>query len=94
MKIEERFNPFNFDVWEETKTSRDPAGQRAGSPALEEDLAACQVHFRGIGVSGWDGTRDGVGLYENKVDLVTIFSPFGDVEQVTIRHRVEGQNNT
>ena len=63
-------------------------------PEPEEDLTGCQVHARGIGVDGWDGTPDGVGQYENLGAMNRIFSPFGEFKQATIRHRIEGDQNT
>ena len=61
---------------------------------LSADLSGCQVHVRGIGADGWDGTPDGVGHYENLGALAKIFSPFGDFEQATVRHRIKGTANT
>ena len=39
------------------------AAKREAGPAAEH-----QIHVRGIGVEGWDGTEDGVGTYENEVN--------------------------
>ena len=58
------------------------------------ETLGCQVHVRGIGADGWDGTPDGVGHYENFGALAKIFSPFGDFEQATVRHCIEGTVNT
>ena len=55
---------------------------------------APQVHVRGVGVDGWDGTEAGVGTYENEAALKEIFAPFGTVKTVTIRHRIQDGANT
>ena len=54
-----------------------------------------QIHVRGIGVDGWDGTEEGVGRYENEESLEEIFGAFGTFIQATIRHRIaDGQNTS
>ena len=52
------------------------------------------LHVRGIGVDGWDGTPDGTGDYESEAALKTLFQPFGDCQQATIRHRISDGANT
>ena len=53
-----------------------------------------QIHVRGIGVDGWDGTDDGVGTFETEAALDTIFSKFGTVLFSKIRHRIADGANT
>ena len=54
-----------------------------------------QIHVRGIGVDGWDGSDEGVGKYENETALRHIFENFGRVIEVAkIRHRVQDGHNT
>ena len=53
-----------------------------------------QIHVRGIGIGGWDGTEGGVGRYENEAALQEIFGAFGTFVQATIRHRIEDGQNT
>eukprot|EP01045_Picozoa_sp_COSAG04_P025679 COSAG04_NODE_3415_length_2831_cov_8.177892_2_plen_206_part_00 len=53
-----------------------------------------QLHVRGIGVDGWDGTEEGTGSYENEEALEEIFSVFGSFVQATIRHRIADGKNT
>jgi hypothetical protein len=49
-----------------------------------------QIHVRGVGVHGWDGTPEGKGAYESKAALIEIFNHYGKCLQATIRHRIEG----
>lgn len=66
-------------------------------PEPEPELQAspsAMLHVRGIGNDGWDGTPDGKGDYENEAALKTLFQPFGDFRQATIRHRIEDGQNT
>ena len=67
----------------------------AGNAPVEPDPKT-QIHVRGIGVSGWDGTANGVGTFENEAALGAIFSKFGKFLSARIRHRVdmEGGQNT
>jgi hypothetical protein len=54
-----------------------------------------QIHVRGIGVDGWNGSEAGLGKYENATALRQIFEPFGRVIEVSkIRHRVADGANT
>ena len=56
-----------------------------------------QLHVRHIGADGWDGTVDGRGTYENEKSITELFSPFGEVMGVAIRHRVSitaGENTS
>ena len=53
-----------------------------------------QIHVRGIGVHGWDGTPEGRGTYENEAALRDIFERFGVFLGATIRHRIEDGKNT
>ena len=48
-----------------------------------------EIHVRGIGKDGWDGTDEGCGTYENEAALKKIFSPFGEFMHATIRHRID-----
>lgn len=50
--------------------------------------AGHQLHVRGVGVDGWDGTAEGRGTYENADALAKIFEPFGVFLGATIRHRI------
>ena len=52
------------------------------------------LHVRGIGVDGWDGTDDGVGTYESEAALKKIFEVFGPFVQATVRHRIADGKNT
>ena len=52
-------------------------------------LFGTQIHVRGIGVHGYDGTAEGVGDYENKSAVKKIFRQFGTVVDVFIRHRTQ-----
>jgi Ca2+-binding EF-hand superfamily protein/CRP-like cAMP-binding protein len=67
-------------------------------PEPEQQPAALptgnMIHVRGIGVDGWDETPDGKGDYENDAALKKLFSPFGQFQQATIRHRIEDSKNT
>ena len=58
------------------------------------EQAEQQIHVRGIGIDGWDGTEGGVGRYENEAALQEIFGAFGTFVQATIRHRIEDGQNT
>lgn len=54
-----------------------------------------QIHVRGIGVDGWDGSDHGVGKYENETALRHIFEAFGRVIEVArVRHRIDDGKNT
>ena len=66
------------------------ASPRSAAPAGDGH----QIHVRGIGVDGWDGTHEGKGDYENEAALRSIFGEFGSVQQVVVRHRVQGRKNT
>ena len=48
-----------------------------------------QIHVRGIGVHGWDGTEDGRGAFESATALKKLMSSYGTVIAATIRHRVD-----
>jgi hypothetical protein len=52
------------------------------------------IHVRGIGVEGWDGTADGTGRYEDVDQLTKVFAEFGEVLDVSIRHRIQDDQNT
>ena len=39
-----------------------------GNAPTEPDPST-QIHVRGIGVTGWDGTANGIGVYENEAAL-------------------------
>ena len=45
--------------------------------------------MRGIGVHGWDGTKEGRGEFESEEALKGLFSFADIVVAVTIRHRVD-----
>lgn len=53
-----------------------------------------ELHVRGIGCDGWDGTDEGVGEFESEGALRRIFLPFGKLQQAAIRHRVADGKNT
>jgi hypothetical protein len=56
-----------------------------------------QIHARGVGVHGWDGTPDGEGEFESEDALGKIFSAFGVFVQATVRHRIDagtGENTS
>jgi Ca2+-binding EF-hand superfamily protein len=55
-----------------------------------EPAPGTQIHVRGLGVDGWDGTPEGTGTYETEAALRSILQPFGTLLQATIRHRIEG----
>ena len=48
-----------------------------------------QIHVRGIGVEGWDGTEDGVGREESAAALARIFGEYGEFISAAVRHRVD-----
>ena len=48
-----------------------------------------QLHVRGCGVHGWDGTTEGKGTYEDERVLAALFSQFGTCHSCTVRHRIE-----
>jgi hypothetical protein len=50
------------------------------------------LHVRGVGQGEQDAS--GVGLYENEFALRAVFSDYGDVRAISIRHRIESNNNT
>eukprot|EP01048_Picozoa_sp_COSAG05_P003993 COSAG05_NODE_199_length_14500_cov_458.233456_2_plen_465_part_00 len=54
------------------------------------------VHVAGIGVSGWNGSPDGVGRFESDESLRTIFGVYGPVDRIEIRHQIsaDGLQNT
>lgn len=55
----------------------------------EEIVPGSQLHVRGIGVHGWDGTPEGVGAFESEPALRTVFARFGHMVQATVRHRID-----
>eukprot|EP01047_Picozoa_sp_COSAG01_P023597 COSAG01_NODE_1432_length_10321_cov_11.797789_8_plen_234_part_01 len=54
-----------------------------------ETKPGSQLHVRGVGVNGWDGSEQGVGIDENEGALQKIFSSFGSVLNVAIHHRIQ-----
>jgi hypothetical protein len=54
-----------------------------------ETKSGSQLHVRGVGVNGWDGSEQGVGIDENEGALQKIFSSFGSVLNVAIHHRIQ-----
>ena len=56
----------------------------------DEAEPGTQIHVRGIGVDGWDGSPEGLSPYESEAALKTIFEQYGKFLQATIRHRIEG----
>ena len=52
------------------------------------------LHIRGIGANGWDGTDEGTGVYESVEALSKLFSAYGRILDATVRHRIEGGENT
>eukprot|EP01045_Picozoa_sp_COSAG04_P025680 COSAG04_NODE_3415_length_2831_cov_8.177892_3_plen_100_part_01 len=71
-----------------------PTAPAAASPPSPTAATEHQIHVRGIGVDGWDGTEEGTGSYENEEALEEIFSAFGSFVQATIRHRIADGKNT
>eukprot|EP01047_Picozoa_sp_COSAG01_P073165 COSAG01_NODE_11842_length_1848_cov_8.038308_2_plen_324_part_00 len=47
-----------------------------------------------IGLYGWDESPEGQGIYENEVELVRLFSTFGEVVDATVQHVVDKGINT
>ena len=76
------------------KLSGSPRSLRQSEGAATTPVEGRQLHVRGIGVDGWDGTTEGFGTYESEEALRKIFSEFGEFEQATIRHRITGGQNT
>ena len=74
------------------KEAKEEAGE-ARARALEAP-GEYQIHVRGIGVDGWDGTPDGIGRYETGGALREIFSEFGNYQNSMIRHRIENGVNS
>ena len=62
--------------------------------SIDGGTPVVQVHVRGIGVDGWDGTEVGTGAYESEEALRTIFSKYGKMKTATIRHRIQDGENT
>ena len=58
-------------------------------PANKTAADGSQIHVRGIGVHGWDGTEDGRGDFESAAALKKLMSSYGTVIAATIRHRVD-----
>ena len=52
-----------------------------------------QLHVRGIGVHGWDGTDNGEGEFENEEALGVLFGQFGKFLHCTVRHRIQDPNS-
>ncbi len=53
-----------------------------------------RIHVRNIGVDGWDGSEQGIGLYESEEAITKLFADFGQVLSVLVRHRIEAGENT
>ena len=53
-----------------------------------------QLHVRGIGFHGWDGTDEGRGDYESEAALSEVFSAYGKFHRAEIHHRIERGKNT
>ena len=66
----------------------------AAAQFAESELTARQLHVRGIGIDGWDGTTAENGDYENVASMAKIFSPFGVFDHAQIHHRVVDSANT
>ena len=45
-------------------------------------IAGPELHVSGIGVTGWDGTMDGLGTYESAQALESVLSAYGKVSRV------------
>ena len=74
----------------ETHSRGETNGTGSMSDVMDELMeAGHQIHVRGIGVDGWDGTEEGRGTYENEQALAKIFAPFGQCLSVKIRHRID-----
>eukprot|EP01043_Picozoa_sp_COSAG02_P021189 COSAG02_NODE_1071_length_14802_cov_5.546419_1_plen_1063_part_00 len=69
----------------------DPVVSEELTPALQ---AGHLLHVRGIGKEDWDGTLDGRARFEHDAELRAVFSEFGPVLNVTVRHRVADGANT
>ena len=50
-----------------------------------------QLHVRGIGILGWDGTPDSRGYYESEKALMLLFGQYGVCTQATVRHRIDNE---
>eukprot|EP01043_Picozoa_sp_COSAG02_P029199 COSAG02_NODE_1806_length_10867_cov_7.575130_4_plen_362_part_00 len=77
----------------------DAAGQKdatRGQTTMEarEEPPSDVLHVRGIGVDGWDGAEHSRGAYQSEEAIKKIFSVFGPVRQVTIRHRIGSDAGT
>jgi hypothetical protein len=71
--------------------------QVAEMSAEEDAPEGTQIHVRGVGVHGWDGTPNGEGEFESEDALGKIFSAFGVFVQATVRHRIDagtGENTS
>jgi hypothetical protein len=51
-----------------------------------------QLHVRGVGVEGWDGTPQGHGVYETPSELMALFEPYGGCRHVYVRHRISADS--
>ena len=96
---EQGLNSLSGHVQSHTNTSTAqpslPAAPALESPLSEEPAPGSQLHVRGIGVLGWDGTPDGKGEYESEEALALLFGHYGGYVQATVRHRIDtatGQN--
>lgn len=68
------------------------AGARVAAEAQKPEEGR-EIHVRGVGVHGWDGTQDGKGEFENENALRNIFSEFGTFVGARIRHRIQASTN-
>jgi hypothetical protein len=83
----------------DTESAQPAATTGAQSPAhvdvtVSEFLQGHQIHVRGVGIEGWDGTKTGCGTYESEEALERVFQSFGTCTRVTIRHRITDGANT
>jgi hypothetical protein len=66
-----------------------PDPHPGGHAVNNEPVPGSQLHVRGVGVHGWDGTAEGKGDFEDEDALTRLFSSFGTCVQSTVRHRID-----
>jgi hypothetical protein len=78
-------------------TVAEPKLKNESATQEDEPEDGVQVHVRGVGVCGWDGTPQGKGKYEDESQLALVFGQYGQFLQATVRHRIDkvsGQNTS
>ena len=74
---------------QQEKAAAEAVKQEQIESMLNEELApGSQIHVRGIGRHGWDGTPVGVGEFESEAKLRALFGFAGQIVGVHIRHRI------